>query len=195
MLRVVQLEELEALLLEAPEVIGRYEQRTPQFRGAVRDWLDRVAAALRSNRLAGAATVAALRGDIIAAERGSPPADLVTAAGASRRQIAATVAMRSLQRAIAAVRAEIDGTRARSNDAHLVARAGLAVARAKSVVNAAKAGNPSIPLPARLLVALESDAELKPMAAHLVGLGGRADALVLFDRGLGEVEGSEDALA
>ena len=181
MLRVVQLEELEALLLEAPELIGRYEQRTPQFRGAVRDWLDRVAAALRSNRLAGAATVAALRGEIIAAARGSPPADLVTAAGASRRQITATVAMRSLQRAIAAVRAEIDGTRARSNDAHLVARA-------KSVVNAAKAGNPSIPLPARLLVALESDAELKPMAAHLVGLVGRADALVLLDRALGEVE-------
>jgi len=188
MLRVVQLEELEGLLLEAPELIGRYEQRTPQFRGAVRDWLDRVAAALRSNRLASAATVAALRGEIIAAERASPPADLVTAASASRRQIAATVAMRSLQRAIAAVRAEIDGTRARSNDAHLVARAVLAVARAKSVVNAAKAGNPSIPLPARLLVALESDGELKPMAAHLVGLVGRADALVLLDRALGEVE-------
>ena len=87
MLRVVQLEELEALLLEAPELIGRYEQRTPQFRGAVRDWLDRVAAALRSNRLAGAATVAALRGEIIAAARGSPPADLVTAAGAIRPRL------------------------------------------------------------------------------------------------------------
>src|SRR2546427_6764137 len=117
MLRVVQLEELEALLLEAPELIGRYEQRTPQFRGAVRDWLDRVAAALRSNRLAGAATVAALRGDIIAAERGSPAADLVTAAGASRRPIAPTVAMRSRQRALAAGRAGVGGTEGRRNSA------------------------------------------------------------------------------
>src|SRR2546428_2839408 len=138
MLRVVQLEELEALLLEAPELMGRYEQRTPQFRGAVRDWLDRVAAALRSNRLAGAATVAALRGDIIAAERGSPAADLVTAAGASRRQIAATVAMRSLQRAIAAVGAGIDGTRAPSNDGHPLGGAGLAGGRAESGGDGAK---------------------------------------------------------
>src|SRR2546425_3584484 len=118
MLRVVQLEELEALLLEAPELIGRYEQRTPQFRGAVRDWLERVAAALRSNRLAGAATVAALRGEMIAAERGSPPADLVTAVGASRRPIAATVAVRAPQRAPAAGRAGVHGAPGPAYDAH-----------------------------------------------------------------------------
>ena len=77
MLRIVQLEEIQALLLRVPALVDRQEQRDPDFADVVKAWLGDLEDALENNRLPAAGRVAAARGTLISAERGAVPPDVV----------------------------------------------------------------------------------------------------------------------
>ncbi|HEV8303691.1 MAG TPA: hypothetical protein VGQ25_01905 [Gemmatimonadales bacterium] len=180
MLRLLQLEEIEGLLLDVPLLVRRYEAREPRFHADVGAWLGLVSEVLRRNRLSGSATVAGLQGEVTAAARGVIPPDLGVRASVSKRQTTAAVALRALQRATALLRGEIESPRARANDARLVARAALAVARAKGLLG---------PLsPQAQFAALEGDNDTRAMVTHMVGLLSRGDALIVLDRARVDVE-------
>ena len=74
MLRIVNLEEIQGILLHISGLVDLQEQRDPNFVRDVKQWLSKLEKTLDSNRMAVAGNVAALRGLIISAEQGIIPA-------------------------------------------------------------------------------------------------------------------------
>ena len=71
MLSLLNLEEIQGVLLQTPQLVRELEAREATFFGSVKAWLAQCEQVLVSNRLTIAAAVAALRGSLISTERGS----------------------------------------------------------------------------------------------------------------------------
>jgi hypothetical protein len=191
-LHVLQLEELEALLLELSALVSRLERRDPGFPEGLLGWLSRTETALGNSRLPAAGELAALRGRLLAAGRGSLPADLHLRGRATKRRVREAASAAVLEQAGAAVRAAIGETRARVGEAERVLRQVLAVAQQKALsLYVAESGRTA--QLAALLAALRRDPDLGAAATHAVGLVGAQDALILLDRTLSVLETSVTA--
>jgi hypothetical protein len=183
MLRLLQLEEIEGILLDAPGLVSRHERREPGFAGLVRAWLGRAETALGNCRLPVAAEVAALRSRIVAVERGATPPDLVLRGRVTRRKLSDTAAAFALDRAATAMQNAVSEARGRLTEAERLLRQVLAVAQQKGhAFPTGEEGHWS--RLGVLLAALRQDADLAAATTHAVGLVGTQDALILIDRTL-----------
>jgi hypothetical protein len=176
-MRLAALEELDVLQLCVPAMVDAYDAGDLAFPDAVKSWLVAVEQKLALQRLPAAAGVAALRATLIAASHGVLPEGMSGGARTTPRKLHGAVAARVLRQAEELV---VEATRVAAGqvaEADRFARQMAAAASRKGL--AASAGTPD-----SIWSRCEADPELAPVAAHVAGLVGAADAIVLFQRWL-----------
>jgi flavin-binding protein dodecin len=184
MLPLPNLEEIQNQLLELPDIVRAYEERTGDFSKQVCDWMSRLEEKLQSNKIPAAGAVAALRAMVISAGRGVIPPGLAFVGTPSIRKMhdaAASEAIRRVEETLTSVlRADV----AQVEDARRLMRQMVAIAQRKGLM-AIIAGTPSISESVNLLwAALLRDTELSTGATRVNSLVGPLNALVLLSREL-----------
>lgn len=183
MLRLLQHEELQGLLLEAADVLDRFHARAADFEPALDRWLVRVEEALRQNRLPLSSRVASARAELVAARsaRVGPDGASATRGRRSARQARAVAVVKQV---VEDLDAELSPSRRRFSDAEDVARNVLAVGAATGVLGPSAAdGSPS-----EALRALRDDPRTAGGVVQLHGLVGRQDALMVLGRRLVDLQ-------
>lgn len=184
MMRIVNLEEIQEMLLRLPGVVSRLERREADFAAAVREWLVETEKVLSSNRLAAAGEVAALRGTLISAERGAAPAGVNVEGRATPRKIRDAAAADVLRRAESAVSAAVRADAARVGEAERLVYQVVSVAARKGVLPPSPCPESHTEMLRAAWALVSGDPDTGAAATHVAGLVGPHDALVLLDRAL-----------
>ncbi len=90
------IDELHALLLQAPALVARYQSADPGFVEAVAAWLSQAEAILKKNAMARVAAVSALKARLLAAQNGVIESQLFTVADSARARRKTHAAMAAL---------------------------------------------------------------------------------------------------
>jgi hypothetical protein len=181
-LRIVNLEEIEGMLLRVPALVRELDERNPEFIFHVKDWLSQTEQALANNRLAAAGGVAALRGELISAERGAIPAGVEISGRRTSRKLKAASASHVIRLAHELVVGAVAGDATRIAEAERLMGQIVSVARAKGVIPADMNGGDH---GARLRVLWQeicSDPDTGAAATRVNGLVGMSDSLIVLDR-------------
>jgi len=185
MLRLANIEEIEALLLQLPALVQQQERHSTEFARLAGTWLEALERALVANRLHQAATIAALRSTLIAAKQGQVPAGLTFRGGRPTRwRVSNAIASEALRRATEIANVLMEDNKPRFQDAERVAQQLAAVAVSRGVVGARAAGVTNTDYLAAVRRRILELSELATAMVHLEGLVGPHDALVLIDRAL-----------
>lgn len=184
MLRIANLEEIHGLLLRLPSLVDELERKEPHAVGNVREWLVSLERVLESNRLPLAGNIAVLRAGLDSALMGVIPAGIEFHGRASSRKIREAAAAEMLKRASDLVIAAIQGDGSRIDEAERVARQLIAVASFKGLIPTNRPEGDVIENVKAVWSAMQADTEIGQGAAHLVGLVGPHDALIVLDRGI-----------
>jgi hypothetical protein len=186
-LRLLNLEEIEALLLKVPALVKRLEERDPEFVLAVKLWLGSAEDVLGKNGMSQTAEVAVCRSGLITAERG------FAEDGAAQTKIGARAfkevrASQLLARATEVVAEAIRPRRVQIEEAGRIMLQVVAVADQLGLVLAEAGASHTAYLQA-VLLAISSRTELAPLVVHITGLVGKADALIVLDRSIAGLKG------
>lgn len=184
MLRIVNLEEIHGLLLRIPSLVDELERKGPHAIDGVRQWLVTLEQVLENNRLPLAGNIAALRVGLDAALSGVIPAGIEFHGSVSRRKIREAAAADMLKRASDLVTSAVQGDGNRIDEAQRVARQLIALARFRGLIPASRPAGDPIENVKSVWNSMQSDTEIGQGAAHLVGLVGPYDALIVLDRGI-----------
>lgn len=120
MLKVVQLEEIETLLLQLPNFVREQLQRDVEFPSHVDQWLVALEASLSASRLHQAANIAALRSELVAVELGHMPAEIRVRGRPTRSKLLSAMASGCLKRATDVVTPLAAENRARFSEAERI---------------------------------------------------------------------------
>jgi hypothetical protein len=150
----------------------------------VKQWLVRSETALRNNRLPAAATVAALRGTLIMADRGVIPAGIAFSGRATPRKIRDASAADILRQAEGITAGAIRDDAARMAEGERLAQQIAAVAVRKGLVAGVAAAASHGERLSRLWTAVQADPDIGAASTHLAGLVGQTNTLILLDRSL-----------
>jgi hypothetical protein len=184
LLRIVNLEELQGLLLRVPGVVDLQERRDLGYVEAVHRLLVDVENALEQNRLAVAGNVASLRATLLSAEQGVMPPGVELSGRPTRRKVAEAAAAQALGHAAELLSNIIETDSRRIADAERMGRQLVAIARAKGMLaHPPCSGDRTADLRA-LWTSLSADPEVSAGTTNVEGLVGPHDALVVFDRTL-----------
>lgn len=184
MLRIVNLEEIQTLLLRVPGLVHALEARESGFAGAVKEWLVQTEQVLTNNRMPAAAEVATLRGALISAERGVLPPGLTFLGRPTSRKVKDAAAADVLRKAQELVSGAVRADAAQVAEAQRLARQVVSVAQRKGLAEVMPAGGTHTERLAALWSAMLADPDVGSATVHLGGLVGSQDALVLLDRAL-----------
>lgn len=185
MLHLLNLEEIEALLLQVPALTSRLEQRDPDYVTAVKSWLAQAEDTLGSNRLPVAAQVATCRGALIAVERGD--ADGVKSGGRiGSRKWREMRASHLLRQAAEAIEEAIRSRRTQVDEANRVMMGVVAAGDRLGLIPNDTGENHSAYLRG-IMKALSERPELAGMVVHVTGLLGTSDSLIMLDRSITSV--------
>ena len=196
MLRIVNLEEIERLLLEVPALIDRLETRSPSFTDDVRNWLKSAEQALQNNRIAVASTVASLRGQLTSVKDGFVPPEVEILGRPTRRKILTAVSTSALRQASEAVLDITQPDRLRIAEAERICRQIVAHAKVRNLIPEGAPSNVELAEYLRgVWHQLKSDPDLSQLTTHLVGLLGSHDVLIVLDRTITADAGDGDATA
>ena len=168
-MQLATLDRIGALRLRVAQIVDRYDDGDAEFSDDVKRWLREVEEALAAARIPAMADVAALRAAIVSAENGALPAGITFSGRPTPRRIRDAVAADALRHANDAVVNATSAAAAQFAEAERLIGQILPVATRKGLSSWS---------------AIESDADLGPIATHVIGLVGRGDALVLFDRAI-----------
>jgi hypothetical protein len=194
MLRIASIEEIEALLLQLPDLIRLQERRSPEFADDTTAWLSSLENAFTANRLYQAAAVATLRSGLIAAEHGHLPDGLEFRGRPTRSRVMVALASHAIQRAVDLASTVVAENRPRLAESERVAQQIVAAVRSRESIPAREEGVTNTQYLRMLRRSLSASADLENAMVHLEGLVGPNDALVLLDRALAvdlEVSGGD----
>jgi len=184
MLPLPNLEEIQNQLLELPEIVRAYEERTGDFSEQVCAWMVRLEEKLKSNQIPVVGAVAALRAMVISAERGVIPPGLAFVTPPSIRNARDAAASEAIRRVEEAVRTVLQEDVAQIGEARRLMRQMVALAQRKGLI-AILANAPSISDAVNALwSAFLRDTELSTGATRVTGLVGALNALILLSREL-----------
>ena len=182
MLRVVNLEEIQNLLLQVPGIVELGDKGEFGFVSSVKNWLTHMEIVLKSNKLSVSANVAALRGYLVSSEKGVIPADISFVGRVSKRKVREATASHSISSAVEIVSEKISKDIERVEEANRVLRQLVCIAKRSGVVF-------DLPSDKNFGEALKSiwskmskDQVLAQGVVSVEGLVGPHDALILLDR-------------
>lgn len=183
MLSIVQLEEIEAVLLRLPNLVGEQAGHGRTFAASAAGWLASLESVLTANRLYQAGDIAALRSSLSAAVQGQVPSGVTVTGRPTRGKIAGLAASHVLRRASEIASGVAAENRPRFSEAERLAQQIISAALAKNVVHPAD-GVVSGEYLQTVRRDLRSNPELGAAVVHLEGLLGSRDTLVFLDRAL-----------
>lgn len=184
-LRILNLEEFERLLLEVPALVDCLAEDAFDAAQRVRDWIKSVESALESNRSPLAGTFATLRADMAASKSGILVSTVEIQGRSTRRKIVRAVTFDVLHRACEIIENLVAPNRQRLDESILLARQIVTLGRHLGHIPAQQSlTTPS--LLQQIWSALESDAQIQQGAISLKGQVGRQDTLILLDRAMAE---------
>lgn len=186
-LTIAQYEGILGVLREVPILVDKLEARHAGFFEDVLLWLKQAEQSLTNNRLPAASQIAAYRARLIEAGRGVQQGDLTIAGRPSVRKIKEATAALLLGQSNEVLQTVISERQAVFQEAERIARQLLSVAHAKGLVTTANGGGSHQRFLHELRDRLAADPDLANVNAHIVGLVGATDALVMLDRGLPSV--------
>jgi len=183
-LRIIHVEEIQQLLLEANTVVQLQAERSFEFPNRVVAWLTQAEQVLSSRGLFQAGTLAVLRSEIISAQHGRVPPDLAFRGGVTRNKIRTAVAAQALQRAVEVVTAIVAENQPRFKLAEERMQQLVALALAGGLIRAhdqnVSRTDYLLDIRRRVLASSYGDAVIA-----LDSLVGPNDMLVMLDRALG----------
>ena len=182
MLRIVNLEEIDSMLLRISSLIDQQEQGDTYFAENVKAWLSKLEKMLESNRMPVAGTVATLRGLLISAERGDLPPDVAFYGRPTRRKIREATAAHVVRQTGDLVSNVIQRDRERVREAEGITRQLVALATAKGILPELSRGKDHTDLLKAVWRTLSTDPDLASGTVTVEGLLGPYDALIMLDR-------------
>src|SRR5258706_9307614 len=169
------LDRIYALRLGVPPIVDLYDNGDPRFAEDVKRWIHDAEEMLTTGRLPAVASLAALRGTLIAAEQGTVPVGVTFSGRTTPRKIRDAVAADVLRRADELIVSATNNAAAQFAEAERLVRQMLPVALRKGLIASSATASWS---------SMEADPDLGAIATHVIGLAGRNDALVLLGRAL-----------
>ncbi len=182
MLRIVNLEEIDIMLMRISSLIDQQEQGDTNFAENVKEWLSKLERMLETNRMPVAGNVATLRGLLISAERGDLPPGVNFYGRPTRRKIREATASYVIQQTCDLVSNVIQRDRVRFAEAEGITRQLVALATAKGLIQELPSGKDNTDLLKALWGTLSKDPELSSGTVNVEGLIGLYDALIVLDR-------------
>lgn len=182
MLRVVNLEEIQNLLLDVSTLTDLHEQRDPDYVPEAKSWLKKVEKVLDNNRMSVAGTIAAYRGLLISAEQGIIPTGFEIHGRVTKRKIQDGAATLLIKQTSDIVSNAILGDQERIKDAERMTRQLVSIANVKGIISDIPNGDDSADVLNSIWKAMTDDQDLSAGTINVVGLVGPFDALILLDR-------------
>jgi hypothetical protein len=183
-LTIAQYEEVLAMLREVPGLVDKLESRNAGFFDDVLGWIRRAERALTDSRQPTAAQLAVYRARLIEAGRGVRQGDLTVIGRPTTGKIKEATAALLLGQGSEVLQALITAQQSVFQDGERIARQALAIARLKGLAVMPGDGVSQQRFLQDLRDQLAADPDLASVHAHLVGLVGATDTLVLLDRAL-----------
>ena len=183
-LNVVQYEEIVSLLRQVPQLVDQLDARRSGFVGDVLAWLKEAETTMYNNRLPAVSQIASCRAMLIEAARGVQTRELTFVGRPTARKVQEATASLVLERSSDLLHGVIAERQAVFGEAERISRQVMAVAEAKSLVQACRDGRPHAAFLGCLQQRVAEDADLVNVYAHLVSLVGKTDVLIFFDRAL-----------
>jgi len=184
MLRIVNIEEIENLLLQLPALFKQREQLSANFSLDVGIWLNLLEKVFTNNRLYQAGYLASLHSGLIAAEQGEIPTGLEFRGRPTRLRVLSAVAAQSLQHAVEVASTLIAENKPRLAEAERIAQQLVAVAFARGMIEERDHTMNNTQYLLNIKKNLATNADLEGAVTHLEGLVGPYDALILLDRAM-----------
>ena len=181
-LTVAQYEELVDLLQEVPALVDELEARDSSFLDNVLAWMKRLEKALTRNRLPVVAQVAVHRAELLQAARGVDRGGLRVAGRPSTGKIRDATAAFLLARSAEAVQDTIRERQKVFDEAGRVGQQLLAIARAKRLHEPYLWDDATQASLQHLCEQMATDSDVGSLYAHLAGMVGRTDVLVILER-------------
>ena len=184
MLRIINLEEIQGMLLGIPGLVDLQEQGHPGFIEGVKQWLAKLEKGLEANRMPEAGNIAALRATLISAERGVIPAGVEFHGRATGRKIRGATAAFVLRQASDLISCAIQKDSERIAEAERLARQLVTLAKAKGSIRGLPGEGSSTAADKLRAVwrIMSADPMLSPGTQNVEGLVGPYDALIILDR-------------
>lgn len=184
MLRVVNLEEIQNLLLQVPGIVELGEKGDFGFVFSVKKWLKHMEIVLKSNKLSVSANVAALRVSVISAEKGIIPGEVNFAGRITKRKVREATASHSISKAVEIVSERIARDIERIEEANRVLRQLVSIGKRKGVILELPKGKNFGDALKATWKKMSEDQLLAQGVVSVEGLVGPHDALVLLDRAI-----------
>jgi hypothetical protein len=182
MLRILNIEELERVLMQMPGIIRMFEKQEPQFFESVMGLLKQLEKVLENNRMQACSDIAILRGTLVSVERGQIPEGITFLHSKTHRKLMNAAAIDSLKKANELVTSLIKAPVSQINEAERLIRQILAMAERKGLLIT----DGIIPDHADFLKdtwkRISDDPELGAVCLHIKGLINSNDILILLDR-------------
>lgn len=184
MLRIVNLEEIQNMLLRVSDLVDRLDRQDPSFVHEVKCWLLALEEVLGSNRMPVAGNVGVLRGLLISAERGIIPVGIEFHGRSTGRKIREATATDALRRANELVSNAVLEDVSRVAEAERVARQLVTLANYKDLILPYPHGSDHTKSLKTIWRNMSADPDIGPGVVHLLGLLGPHDALIALDRAI-----------
>ena len=182
MLRIVNLEEIQDVLLCIPGLVDLQDQRDPGLVQDVKQWLSKLEKVLDNNRAPVAGNVAALRALLISAERGVVPTGVEFHGRSTRHKIREAAVAYVLQQTGDLISSFIQKDNERVAEAERLVRQLVVLAKAKGLIQELSSGDNFTDMLKAIWQTMSADPELSPGTVNVEGLIGPYDALILLDR-------------
>jgi hypothetical protein len=184
MLRIVNLEEIQNLLLRIPRLVDGLEQRDPNFVQNVRQWLTVVEEVLVNNRMPLSGNIAALRGTLDATERGAFPPGLTFHGRPTARKIKEATGADVVRRAGELISNALQEDVSRIAEGERLSHQLIALAKSMGLFAGGISDGTSTQKLKDIWNTISADPNVAPGAVRLESLVGQNDALILLDRAI-----------
>lgn len=184
MLRLPQLEELQRIMLEIPDLVRMQDLRAFDFAPRVLAWLQSLEKPLTATRQHQAGAIAALRSGLVAIDHGHLPSDLQLRVRATRSRVMAAAASQALQKAIQLVSPLVEDNAARFDEGAKLAQQIVALAAALGLMPRRDSSMTTQQYLGQIRAQLKQRGDLESGMVRLEGTVGSYDALALIDRAL-----------
>lgn len=184
MLRIVNIEEIQDMLLRVSGLVELQENRGAGFVDEVMTWLESLEKVLSNNRMLVAANLAALRGVLLSAKRGVMPEGIRIHGRITSRKIAEAAASDVLRAAAELASSAILPDSSSVADAERQSRQIVVLARAKGLSLSLPEGHDRSGALKTLWRTLATDPDIGPGTVNVESLVGPNDALIILDRAI-----------
>jgi hypothetical protein len=184
MLRIVNLEEINSMLLRVPRLVNLQKSRDPEFAGEVKAWLESLEDVLNNNRMPIVSNVAAFRGMVVSGERGVMPEGVRFYGTVTLRKIKDAAASAALRAAIELIFNTVQPDISKVTEAEGRGRQIIALAKAKGFSLLLPNGPERVDALKKLWRTLATDPDIGPGTINVEGLVGPNDSLIILDRAI-----------